>query len=69
MIGLNDINLGGYTSSEIAKACYEGYCFYTNGKSLVTGDNLPQFEDLSEDLKKAWYYAGASVKELLTWNR
>lgn len=38
----------------LAQACYNGYIRSSDGKSLVTGDELPSFENLPEDIKQAW---------------
>lgn len=37
-----------------AKIAYEGYCRQTGWKSLATGQDLPAFAKLSEEIKLAW---------------
>lgn len=51
------------TLGEIA---YNAYCESTGGKSLVTGDKLPEFKYLSEDIKTAWNRAASAVVEFVT---
>lgn len=38
----------------LAKIAYEGYCAQTGGKSLATGDDLPQWEALPVAIREAW---------------
>lgn len=49
-------------SYRLAKIAYEAYCRQTNWKSLVTGDQLPQFEDLRQEIKDAWWVAAQAVR-------
>ena len=46
-----------------AKAAYEAYCGYTGGKSLVTGDPLPDWIYLPSEIKNAWHTAVKAAKE------
>jgi len=46
---------------DLARVAYNGYCSYTFGKSLITGENLPIWEDLREDIKSAWTEAMKAV--------
>lgn len=46
----------------LGKTNYDAYCNSTGGVSLVSGDKLPDFENLKEPIKKAWKEA---AKELL----
>lgn len=46
------------TKGQIA---YEAYCNSTGNKSLVSGDTLPAFVDLKEEIKKAWENAASAV--------
>ncbi len=41
----------------IAQKAYESYCAYTEWKSVVTGDDLPQWEELPNKVKFAWLAA------------
>jgi len=40
-----------------AAAMYNAYCEYTDYKSVVTGDDLPKWDDLRHDVKEAWIAA------------
>ncbi len=40
---------------------YEGYCRFTDGKSLISGDALPAFEKLKTPIQEAWEKAGQAV--------
>jgi len=42
---------------------YESYCLATGGKSLVTGEQLPSWEDQSPEIQSAWHAAGAAAGE------
>jgi len=44
------------------KKLYENYCEFTNNKSLISGDQLPVWEDLPEKVRGAWNF---SCKKLL----
>ncbi|MBF0260414.1 MAG: hypothetical protein HQL97_01080 [Magnetococcales bacterium] len=44
-----------------AKRGYDGYCDYTDWKSLVTGDRLPAWEGLKPSIKNAWYAAAEAI--------
>lgn len=48
---------------KFAKIAYDAYCQQTGGKSLITGDLLPQFEELKQSIQDAWYSAAAAVRE------
>jgi hypothetical protein len=41
---------------------YEAYCTQTGGRSLVTGDELPPWEGLSDELRTAWIAAAQTVR-------
>lgn len=44
-----------------AQIAYEAYCNHTGWKSLATGQSLPQWEGLREDIKRAWEQAAGAV--------
>jgi len=44
-------------------AAYVAYCQATGGVSLVSGDKLPKWEDLSIDIQTAWIAAAEAVSE------
>lgn len=43
------------------KVGYDAYCRQTGGKSLVTGDALPPFEALRQEIKDAWAAVGIAL--------
>lgn len=47
--------------SDIGQVAYEGYYTATNGKSLVTGSDIPGWDKLPDDIKDAWHTAAAAV--------
>ncbi len=49
----------------LGKIAYEGYCSKSGNKSLITGAQLPSWDDLSEDIKAAWFAAADAVAEVL----
>lgn len=40
---------------------YDAYCQATGGVSLVSGDKLPEFSALKEEIKAAWEMAAGAV--------
>ena len=49
------------TNGQIA---YEGYTGHTGGKSLVSGEPLPLWDDVTLEIKQAWEVAAASVSNV-----
>lgn len=49
---------------QTAKAGYKAYCRYTGHVSLITGDRLPEWEQLSGDIQNAWYAAACQILAL-----
>ena len=45
----------------LAKVGYERYCAHANWKSLVTGDDLPPFDELSSNIQRAWLHATRAI--------
>ena len=45
----------------LAKIAYYGYFNHTNGKSLVSGAQLPDFDDLLPVIQHAWKAAAEAV--------
>jgi hypothetical protein len=50
-----------YNIEEMAKIAYDNYCHYTQGISLVTGEKLPNWDDLPDNIKRAWRGSMLSV--------
>lgn len=40
-----------------ARCAYEGYASYTGWRSLVSGDTLPKWDDLTGVVQNAWHAA------------
>lgn len=55
--------MGSYTTVEQSRAqvAYEAYCAATGGVSLISGDKLPEFAALRDDIKAAWAHAADAV--------
>jgi hypothetical protein len=49
-----------------ARIAYDAYCKQTGGKSLISGDPLPQFDALRLEIKQAWLSAATAILEELT---
>ena len=45
----------------LGRACYEGYYDHTGGVSIVSGERLPQWDQLSDAIKAAWEAAALAV--------
>jgi len=45
----------------LGEVAYQGYCKSSNNKSLVSGQELPAFKDLSTEIKTAWEAAANAV--------
>lgn len=43
------------------KIAYNAYFRYSQGKSLVSGAQLPTFDEQKEEIKKAWEAAAEAV--------
>ncbi len=48
-------------AQDYARVGYEAYKAAAGGRSLVTGDVLPPFDDLSEAVKKGWRAAACEI--------
>jgi hypothetical protein len=48
-------------TSDDGRRAYAGYCSSAMGKSLISGQNLPQWEDLKQEIKDAWVSAAEAV--------
>lgn len=46
---------------ELAKAAYNGYCAASGGKSLISGADLPLFDNLPNEIQLAWDSAADAV--------
>ena len=46
---------------DLADIAYDAYCTESDGKSLVTGEPLPDFPDLPDAIKVAWNEAAQAV--------
>jgi hypothetical protein len=40
---------------------YEAYCRHTNGRSLVSGAELPPWDELGPEIQQAWIVAATAV--------
>lgn len=49
---------------DFGKVAYEAYCKSSGGVSLVSGDKLPEFENLSDSIKTAWRASAQAVLDL-----
>ena len=49
------------TEQSKAKIAYDAYCVATGGVSLISGEKLPEFDKLKDEIKAAWAAAALSV--------
>ncbi len=47
---------------ELGKIAYEAYCASTGGRSLVSGAQLPVWEQQAQEIRAAWNAAAAAVE-------
>jgi hypothetical protein len=47
--------------NDLGKIAYDAYCEQTGGKSLITPDRLPAWEDLQVQIQEAWRAAADAV--------
>jgi len=52
-----------------AKRAYNGYCEYSQNKSLISGQTLPMWENLPDTIQRAWEYATFSALDLYALDR
>jgi len=52
------------TAEKFGRVAYEGYCAAADGRSLVSGEGLPRWDDLDGKIKAAWAAAGTRAGEL-----
>ena len=50
-----------HVEKTLGQTAYEGYCEKTDNKSLVSGAQLPYWEDLSVEIQNAWEAAAIAV--------
>jgi hypothetical protein len=50
---------------ELGRTAYEGYCRASEGRSLVSGAQLPAFEVLPANIQTAWAAAAMAVRDHL----
>lgn len=48
---------------DLARTAYNAYCVQTGGKSLVSGDRLPDFWELRVEIQDAWWAAADAVAQ------
>lgn len=53
-------------SELLGRLAYEAYLEACGGRSLVSGDELPEWDDQSPEIKAAWDHVGDAV---LSWRR
>lgn len=46
----------------LAKVAYDAYVKQAGGKSLATGDPLPEFDKLKLEIQQAWHAAAVAVE-------
>jgi hypothetical protein len=49
------------SDDRLGRIAYDAYCMNTGGKSLVSGDDLPLWDDLRDQFKTAWIAAAHAV--------
>lgn len=49
------------TDRELGRVAYEAYCQSVNGRSPITGDRLPPFDELALEVSVGWIAAARTV--------
>ena len=49
------------TPEQLGRAAYEAYCGATDGRSAVTGDLLPSWDEQAEPIRLAWIAAAVTA--------
>lgn len=44
-----------------AQEAYEAYCQHTNWKSIATGQDLPNWVNLPQNIKDAWFASASAL--------
>ena len=52
----------------LAKTAYDAYCKFTGGVSLISGEKLPEFEVLRQEIRDAWWAAASAVSTMESRN-
>lgn len=52
------------TEQNAGQVAYEAYCAQTGWKSLVSGQQLPQWHNLKPEIQSAWQAAATAVVQL-----
>lgn len=52
-----------------AEKGYESYCRYTDNKSLMGGDTLPNWSELPGEINNAWFAAADGIINFLAKQR
>jgi len=50
---------------ELGAVAYMAYCQTTDGKSLISGADLPAWENLSEPIREAWRASADAVRMVI----
>jgi len=58
------VNIDAYID-DIGECAYNGYCETSNYKSLISGDELPTWDELPEKIKNAWINSALKVLSLI----
>lgn len=48
---------------DLARTAYNAYCKQTGGLSLVSGERLPDFWELRQEIQDAWWAAADAVAQ------
>jgi hypothetical protein len=48
---------------DLGKIAYEAYCKFSGGKSLVSGEQLPTWDNQDSKIRDAWRAAAQAVME------
>ena len=49
----------------LGQIAYDAYCKETDGKSLISGAQLPPWRDLDSRIQDAWHSAGLAVRSAI----
>lgn len=51
----------GFNVIDLGQIAYEGYCESSGNRSLISGAELPKWDDLKPEIREAWNAAARAV--------
>lgn len=58
-----EVNPADTDVTDLGQVAYEAYCAASDGKSLISGEVLPGWDEQAPEIRAAWRAAGRAVQE------